>query len=204
MASHSADASRGNLIDANEPRMTDASDATRIEVLFSAQDIAGRIEALSAEIAATNPEPLLVVALLTGSFIFAADLIRGLERVGLHPEIDFISLSSYKSGTQSQGHIEILRDAAVDVAGRNVLIIDDILDTGRTLAFAREAIQSRGASRVMTCVLLDKRARRTTAINADFRAFECPDTFVVGYGMDFAHRHRELPFVGRMIAPLKK
>ena len=181
--------------------MTDPTAAIRIDVLFSAQDIARRIDALAAEIEATKPEPLLVVALLTGSFIFAADLIRGLERVGLHPEIDFISLSSYKSGTQSQGHIEILRDSAVDMAGRNVLIIDDILDTGRTLAFAREAVASRGAARVMTCVLLDKRARRTTQINADFRAFDCPDTFVVGYGMDFAHRHRELPFVGRIVTP---
>lgn len=179
--------------------MTDANAPVKIEVLFSADDIARRIDALAADIAAARPEPLLVVALLTGSFVFAADLIRGLERAGLHPQIDFISLSSYKSGTQSQGRIEVLRDIAVDVAGRNILIIDDILDTGRTLAFARDAIAARGAARIMSCVLLDKRARRAVAIEADFRAFDCPDAFVVGYGMDFAHRFRELPYVGRIV-----
>lgn len=170
-----------------------------IEVVFSAADIARRIDSLSSEIAAARPEPLLVLALLTGSFVFAADLIRGLERAGLHPEIDFISLSSYKSSTQSQGRIEVLRDLAVDVSGRNILIVDDILDTGRTLAFARDLVVARGAARIMTCVLLDKKARRTIGIDADFRAFDCPDEFVVGYGMDYAHRYRELPFVGRIV-----
>jgi hypoxanthine phosphoribosyltransferase len=171
----------------------------RIEVVFSADEIARRIDALAHEIAATKPEPLLVLALLTGSFVFAADLIRGLERAGLHPEIDFVSLSSYKSSTQSQGHIEVLRDLAVDVGGRNILIVDDILDTGRTLAFARDMVAARGAARIWSCVLLDKRARRTVAIKADFRAFDCPDDFVVGYGMDYAHRYRELPYVGRIV-----
>lgn len=179
--------------------MTDADASIKIEVLFPAADIARRIDALAAEIAASRPEPLLVVALLTGSFVFAADLIRGLERAGLHPQIDFLSLSSYKSGTRSQGHIEVLRDIAVNVAGRNILIVDDILDTGRTLAFARDAIAARGAARIMSCVLLDKRARRSVAVEADFRAFDCPDAFVVGYGMDLAHRYRELPYVGRVV-----
>ena len=137
--------------------------------------------------------------MLNGSFVFAADLVRALHRAGLAPEIDFLSLSSYRSATTSAGRVEIARDLETEVAGRNVLIVDDILDSGRTLAFAKDLVTARGAARVLTCVLLDKRAARASSIAADFSAFECPDTFVVGYGMDLARRYRELPFVGRIV-----
>src|SRR5262245_46235973 len=170
----------------------------RIETIFSATAIAERIEALAAEIAGAGLNDLLVVAVLKGSFVFAADLIRALHRVGLSPEVDFISLSSYRAGTRSLGRIEIRRDIESDVRGRNVLLIDDILESGRTLAFAKDLIMARGAARVLSCVLLDKPVARAANITADMRAFECPNVFVVGYGMDLAHRFRELPFVGRL------
>jgi hypoxanthine phosphoribosyltransferase len=171
----------------------------RIEVIFGAESIAERVDEMARRIADAGLTRLLVVAVLKGSFVFAADLIRALHRHGLSPEIDFISLSSYRTATSSSGRVEILRDVETGVRGRDVLIIDDILESGRTLAFAKEHIAGRGAARVLTCVLLNKPVARAANIEADFSAFECPDVFVVGYGMDLAHRFRELPFVGRVM-----
>ncbi len=175
------------------------SAAQEVEVIFPPEQIAARLEELAREIAGRGFEGLLVVAVLKGSFVFAADLIRALHRVGLAPEVDFITLSSYRKSTTSSGQVEILRDLDLDVTGRNVLIVDDVLDSGRTLAFAKDLIAARGARSIATCVLLDKQARRAVNVTADFRAFECPEVFVVGYGMDVAHRYRELPFVGRVL-----
>ena len=168
-------------------------------MVFSAATIAERIDAMAQRIAQARLDDLLVVAVLKGSFVFAADLLRALYRAGLSPQVDFLSLSSYRMATTSSGRVEIVRDIEIDVAGRNVLIVDDILESGRTLAFAKDLIATRGAARVLTCVLLDKPVRRAAEIAADFSAFECPDVFVVGYGMDVAHRLRELPFVGRVV-----
>jgi hypoxanthine phosphoribosyltransferase len=170
-----------------------------IEVVFPAATIAERIDAMAQRIAQVRLDDLLVVAVLKGSFVFAADLLRALHRAGLSPQVDFLSLSSYRTATVSSGSVEIVRDIEIDVAGRNVLIVDDILESGRTLAFAKDLIAARGAAQVLTCVLLDKPVRRAAEIVADFRAFECPKVFVVGYGMDLAHRLRELPFVGRVV-----
>lgn len=179
--------------------MTEGSaENSRVEVVFSPEDIAGRIDALAARIAAKKLDRLLVVAILKGSFVFAADLIRALHRVGLEPEVDFISLSSYRKSTRSSGKVEILRDIEMEVADRNVLLVDDILESGRTLAFAKDLVSARGARQVLTCVLLDKPVERAVQVEADFAAFECPNVFVVGYGMDLAHRYRELPFVGQL------
>ncbi len=169
-----------------------------VEVVYSAEAIAGRIEILAENIAALGLERLLVVPVLTGSFVFAADLLRALHRAGLAPEVDFITVSSYRQGTKSAGQVDILRDLQLDVTGRDVLLVDDILDTGRTLAFAKDLIAARGAARVVSCVLLEKNVRRAVAVEADFVAFECPPVFVVGYGMDIAGRYRELPFVGKV------
>ena len=176
-----------------------ANDAPRLEVLFSADAIATRMDALAREVANRCGRHLLVIAILKGSFIFAADLIRALHRAGSTPEVDFLSLASYGNATVSSGVVTVLRDIETAVAGRDVLLIDDILESGRTLAFAQAHIRERGARQVLTCVLLDKAVTRTANIEADFRAFQCPDVFVVGYGMDKAHRYRELPFVGRIV-----
>lgn len=179
--------------------MDDAAvDKNSIEVIFPPEEIARRIDALAARIAARGLDRLLVVAVLKGSFVFAADLIRALHRVGIEPEVDFISLSSYRKGTRSSGKVEILRDIEMDVCDRNVLLVDDILESGRTLAFAKDLVAARGARQVLTCVLLDKQVRRAVQVEADLAAFECPNVFVVGYGMDLAHRYRELPFVGQL------
>lgn len=171
----------------------------RLEVIYSPETIALRLEELAREIAGQRLEPLLVVAVLKGSFVFAADLIRALNRVGLEPEVDFITLSSYRKNRVSSGSVDILRDVELDVEGRNVLLVDDVLDSGRTLAFAKDLMSARGARSIRTCVLLDKQARRAVDVAADFCAFQCPPVFVVGYGMDAAHRFRELPYVGRIV-----
>jgi hypoxanthine phosphoribosyltransferase len=177
------------------------NDDGHVEVVFSPEQIADRIDAIAKRIAAAGLERLLVVAILKGSFVFASDLIRALHRAGVSPEVDFISLSSYRKSTKSSGVVEIVRDIEMEVDGRNVLLVDDILESGRTLAFAKDLVSARGARRVMTCILLDKPVERAVRVTADFAAFECPDVFVVGYGMDLAHRYRELPFVGQLVKP---
>lgn len=168
----------------------------RMTVLHSAEAIASRNAELATEIAATRPEKLLVIAVLKGSFVFAADLIRALHDAALEPEVEFITLSSYGEGRKSSGQVRIVHDIESAVAGRDVLLVDDILESGRTLAFARDLMLERGARRVLTCVLLNKGGKRAVTIDADLVGFECPDYFVVGYGMDAAHAYRQLPFVG--------
>ncbi len=174
-------------------------DADGIETIFNAGQIASRVDALAGEIAALRIDGLLIVAILKGSFVFAADLIRALHVAGLAPEVEFMTLSSYRKGLSSSGQVQIMRDVEGDVRDRNVLLIDDILESGRTLAFAKDLLAARGAASVRTCVLLDKSVKRAVDINADFKAFDCPNVFVVGYGMDAGHRFRELPFVGRLV-----
>lgn len=168
----------------------------RVRVLFDESAIARRNEELAGEIAAAKLEDLLVVAVLKGSFMFAADLLRALHRSGLAPQVEFVHLSSYRTGTVSTGQVEILRDVQSEVRGRDVLLVDDILESGRTLVFAKDLLMARGAKRVMTAVLLEKPGKRAVTIDADFVGFPCPDAFVVGYGMDAAHAYRQLPFVG--------
>jgi hypoxanthine phosphoribosyltransferase len=178
--------------------VTDVS-ADQLEVIFPPERIAARIHEVARTISVTGIERPLVIAILKGSFVFAADLIRALHVAGLAPEVDFMTLSSYRKHTVSSGSVEILRDLETDVRGRNVLIVDDILESGRTLAFAKDLITARGAASARTCVLLVKAVPRAVNVTADFSCFDCPNEFVVGYGMDVAHRFRELPFVGRMV-----
>ncbi len=170
-----------------------------LEVIFTPEDIAGRLKELAQEISSAEFENLLVVAILKGSFVFAADLIRAMHAAGLAPEVDFMTLSSYKKARISSGQVSILRDMDLDVRGRHVLVIDDVLDSGRTLAFAKDLLVARGAATIRTCVLLDKQLPRAVNLEPDYYAFLCPNEFVVGYGMDVAHRYRELPFVGRLV-----
>ena len=192
-----------NVNPARDQVLLDAqgSEIGRVEVIYTSNEIDQRIEALAGEIKARTIPDLLVVAILKGSFVFAADLIRKLHTVGLSPEVDFMTLSSYGESTVSSGIVEVLKDIELDVAGRNVLIVDDVLDSGRTLHFAKNLLAGRGASRVFTCVLLEKDIPRDVAVTSDFVGFSCQDIFVVGYGMDVAHKYRELPFVGHIIKP---
>jgi hypoxanthine phosphoribosyltransferase len=167
-----------------------------VRPLFSAEEIAARVVALAADIAASEPQGLLAVVVLKGGFVFAADLVRELAVKGVRLEIEFISLSSYGSRLKSSGEVRVVRDIEVQVAGRDVLIIDDVLDSGLTLKFARDLMNSRGARRAAIAVMIDKPAGRRAEIEADYVGFTCPDYFVVGYGMDAGHAYRELPFVG--------
>jgi hypoxanthine phosphoribosyltransferase len=172
------------------------NDQRRIRVLYDEAAIAARNETLAQEIKAAGTRDLLVVAILKGSFMFAADLIRAMHRAGLSPQVEFVHLSSYRDAMISSGQVEILRDVQSDVRGRDVLLVDDILESGRTLAFAKDLLAARGAKRVLSAVLLEKPDKRAVQIKADFVGFHCPDYFVVGYGMDVAHSWRQLPFVG--------
>jgi hypoxanthine phosphoribosyltransferase len=170
--------------------------AHRIRVLFDEATIARRNDEMAAEIAAVSSSDLIVIAVLKGSFMFAADLIRALHRADLSPQVEFIHLSSYRSGTVSSGHVNILRDVESSVEGRDVLLVDDVLESGRTLVFAKDLLMARGARRVLVSVLLEKPGKRAVDIEPDFVGFACPDVFVVGYGMDIAHSYRQLPYVG--------
>ena len=167
----------------------------KIEVLFTAKQIAKRNHQLSEEIALGDLKDVMVVSVLKGSFVFAADLIRCMHKAGLTPEVEFISIASYGSGTEA-GEIKVLRDIDSEVKGRDILLIDDILESGNTMKFTRDLLLSRGANKVAIVTLLDKSMRRQSEVHADYVGFECPDKFVVGYGMDVGHAFRELPFVG--------
>jgi hypoxanthine phosphoribosyltransferase len=167
-----------------------------IPVLFSQAEIADRVEALASEIASAMPPDFLIVSLLRGSFMFTADLVRELYAIGVHPQVDFMTLSSYGGGATSSGEVAIGRDLTDDVKGRTVLIVDDILETGRTVRFAQDLILDRGAASVKIAMLLEKPNKLEVAAKADFVGFSIPDKFVVGYGLDFANHYRELPFIG--------
>lgn len=167
-------------------------------VLIDAAALAARIEDMAAAIAASAPRDLIAIPIMTGAFVFAADLLRAMHRHGLTPEVDFIQIASYGAGTESSGRTELLRDLQAEVAGRDALLIDDILESGRTLAFAKQLLLERGARRVLIAALLEKPHKKQIEINADFVGFACPDRFVVGYGMDYAGNYRQLPFVGAL------
>jgi hypoxanthine phosphoribosyltransferase len=176
--------------------MAEIAAADTIKPLYSAEAIARRVEDLACDIAAAGLKDLIIVTVLKGSFMFAADLIRALHRQELRPEIDFISLASYGQSAVSGGEVRVLRDLESTLEGRDVVIVDDILDSGNTLIFAKELLAERNPRSVRTCILLDKRVERAAPITPDFVGFRCPPVYVVGYGMDLANRYRELPYVG--------
>ena len=165
-----------------------------VEQLFDEATVAARVGELAGEIAATLPPEFTFVALLQGSFVFAADLVRALSRLGCAPRVEFMRVSSYGHDTKSSGIVSLMGDVPQAVRGEPVLLVDDIHDTGRTLAFTRSFLIERGATRVWTCTLLDKPSRREVESTADFVGFTIPDVFVVGYGIDWAERYRHLPY----------
>ncbi|MFO1157558.1 MAG: hypoxanthine phosphoribosyltransferase [Reyranellaceae bacterium] len=167
-----------------------------VSVRFSAAEIATRVDAMAAELAVKLPADTLVVSVLKGSFVFAADLIRALSRAGADWSMDFLTLSSYGSGTETSGRVRVVRDIVDDVRHREVLLVDDILESGLTLSFAKNLLIERGAQHVSVCTLLDKPDKRRTPLNADFVGFHAGDEFLVGYGLDWAHRFRGLPYIG--------
>jgi hypoxanthine phosphoribosyltransferase len=162
-------------------------------VLIAPERIERRVQALARQIQRDYRErELVVVALLNGTVMFLADLIRHLE---LPLRLDFIGVSSYGSGTSS-GALVFTKELKLDVRGRHVLLIDDILDTGRTLKRVTTKLRALKPRSLKICVLLEKKARRVEKVRADYVGFQIPDAFVVGYGLDYAERFRNLPFVG--------
>ncbi len=169
------------------------------EVLFTGEQIQQRVQMMIDEIARNcEAENLVMLGVLRGSFIFLADLVRGFAKHHLHPRIDFITLSSYGSDTKSSGTVQITHDTDEDLRGADVVIVDDILDSGRTLTFAKDLFLKRGVRSVRTCVLLDKKANRAIEMEADYTGFQIDDVFVVGYGLDYDKHYRELPYIAKV------
>ena len=168
----------------------------RIRVLFSAVEIAARVDALAAEIAHVIPADFVMVGVLKGAVMFVADLARALDRVGARPEIEFLRLSSYGLAKESSGAVQLVGDIPAELAGRAVLLVDDVVDTGRSIGYAATQLRERGIRDLWICALLDKRQRREVEVAIDFVAFSIGDVFVVGYGTDYAEKYRHLPYIG--------
>ncbi|MFC1468019.1 hypoxanthine phosphoribosyltransferase [Verrucomicrobiota bacterium] len=166
-------------------------------IIYSAEQIRERIPVLVDEIVADQKNDFVMIGILRGSFMFMADLLRSFNRHALHPQIDFITLTSYK-GTESTGEVKLTHDTDLQIEGREVLLVDDILDTGRTLSVAKEIFMKRGATSVKSCVLLDKQTERAVEFHADHAAFPVEDVFVVGYGLDYDNHYRELPHIAEV------
>jgi hypoxanthine phosphoribosyltransferase len=167
-----------------------------LRVLFSAAEIAGRVDTLAREIARTLPADFVMVGLLKGAWVFVADLARALERAGAGPEIEFMRVASYGLAKESSGAVQLLGDIPPRLAGRPVLLVDDIVDTGRSIAHAAARLREHRIGNLWTCALLDKPKRREVEVAIDFVGFTIGDVFVVGYGTDYAEKYRHLPYIG--------
>ena len=164
------------------------------EVLIDEQAIAAKVRELGAAIADDyRGKDLVLVSILKGALPFLADLMR---QMPIPLALDFLEVSSYGEGTESSGNVRILKDLAKPIEGREVVVVEDILDTGHTLSYVIEHLRSKQPTSVRLCTLLDKPARRIVPIEIDYRGFEIPDRFVIGYGLDFNERYRNLPYIG--------
>ena len=168
-----------------------------VEVLISREKVEERIKELAKEIEKDYAgKELVCVGLLKGSVMFMADLIKAVD---LDLRIDFMKVSSYGSGTNSTGVVKILKDVDVDLAGKDVLIAEDIIDTGLTILNVKDFLSKKNPNSVRVCTLLDKPSRRVVEVKGEYVGFEIPDEFVVGYGLDLDEKYRNLPFVGRFV-----
>ncbi len=165
------------------------------EILLTAEQIQGRVAELAADIRRdyADAQDLLLVGVLKGSVMLMVDLARALERP---LAIDFIAISSYGQTTETSGVVRMLKDLDTDVRGRHVLIVEDIVDSGLTLAYLRESLERRNPASLRVCALLSKPDRRTADVQVDYVGFDIPNEFVVGYGLDFAERYRNLAYIG--------
>ena len=167
-------------------------------VLFSEEVISNRVKELAAQITEDyQGKELIVVGILTGAFIFMADLVR---QIKLPVTVDFMDVSSYGSSTYSSGVVRIVKDLEKSIEGAHVLIVEDIIDTGLTLNYIGQNLLSRRPASLKICAFLDKPSRRQVLIKADYLGFSIPDEFVVGYGLDFAEKYRHLPYIA-VLAP---
>ncbi len=164
-----------------------------MQTLFSAETIADRVRAMAAEIRRDHPDDLHLICVLKGSFIFASDLMRAIPGP---VTVDFIALSSYGAGTSTSGEVRLQKDLDSGIEGRNVVIVEDIADSGLTLTYLQEMLRTRAPKSLKTACLLSKPSRRVVPVQVDYIGFEIEDRFVVGYGLDHAGVHRNLPFIG--------
>ena len=164
-------------------------------VLYTEEELQARVKELGAQITAdyADKENILLISVLRGSYIFMADLSRAINLPCL---IDFMSVSSYGAGTISSGQVEIKKDISSSIEGYHVIIVEDILDSGNTLYYLMDVLKARKAASIRICTLLDKPERRQKPIKADYYGFVVPDAFVVGYGLDYNERYRNLPYIG--------
>ena len=163
-------------------------------VLVTEEEIQTRIGEMGRELAERfqGKEPLFL-GVLKGCFVFMADLVRACP---LNSDLEFIAVSSYQNATTSSGRVQITHDVQQDITGRDIIIVEDILDSGNTLAFLKDYLMTKGAASITIVTLLDKPSRRAKAVTADLAGFVVPDEFVVGYGLDFAQHYRNLPYIG--------
>ena len=162
--------------------------------LFSQEEIDRRLDELAAEINRdyAGKEPMLI-SVLRGSFVFMADLTR---KITLPCTVDFMAVSSYGKGTTSSGQVQITKDLSDDIEGKDILVVEDILDSGNTLSYLMKLLQARHPASIRLCTLLDKPERRVVPVQADYVGFTIPDEVVVGYGLDYAEKYRNLPYIG--------
>jgi len=164
------------------------------QVLFTERKLKNRVKKLGEMITADyQGKDLVVISVLRGSYIFMADLTRCID---LPCTVDFMAVSSYGKGTTSSGQVNIIKDLSDSVEGKDVLVVEDILDTGNTLSYLLEILKARNVASLKLCTLLDKPDRRKKPIKADYTGFTIPDAFVVGYGLDYAEKYRNLPYIG--------
>ena len=165
-----------------------------LKVLYTKEEIAQRVKELGDQMyedfKGRNP---LFISVLRGAFVFMADIVRACQ---VPCDVEFIAVSSYGSGTTSSGAVQITHDIQQDISGRDLVVIEDILDSGNTLNFLKQYFLTKGANSVTICTLLDKPTRRTKAVQADYVGFVVPDKFVVGYGLDYDQKYRNLPYIG--------
>ena len=165
-----------------------------LKVLLSEEEIKARVQEMGDQLYdAFHDKNPLFVGVLKGCFIFMADLVRAAQ---FKSELEFIGVSSYHNGTKSSGVVQITRDLQEDINGRDVIIVEDILDSGNTLMFLKNYLMAKGAASITIVTLLDKPSRREKAITADYIGFVVPDEFVVGYGLDYAQQYRNMPYIG--------
>ena len=163
-------------------------------VLFSEEQLKARVAEIAAQIDNdyAGKAPLLV-SVLRGSFVFMADLVRNIH---LPCTVDFMAVSSYGAGTSSSGQVKIIKDLSEHIEGKDVIVVEDILDSGNTLSYLLQLLQARKPASVRLCTLLDKPSRRVKDVAVDYSGFSIPDYFVVGYGLDYAEKYRNLPYIG--------
>lgn len=182
---------KGSIIERKKSNMLEQSIQ---EVLFSEEQLDRRVREIASEIEKDyEGKEIMLISVLRGSFVFMADLCR---RIDLPCTVDFMSVSSYGSGTKSSGQVQITKDLSSDITGKHIIVVEDILDSGNTLSYLLKLLEQRNPASIRLCTLLNKPERRVKHVDVHYSGFDIPDAFVVGYGLDYAEEYRNLPYIG--------